>query len=261
MNKLSKNMMAGALAATLVLGGAGYLHSNAFAASASDTSTSVTDESSSAQSDSSFERGGKRGGFGGMHGGMRGGNLMQETAEILNIAESVIRTELQSGKTFAQIAEANGLTKEEYLSKLEAAQTETIDGLLSAGTITQEQADTQKEGLADRLAQVIEMNKADFGGHGKGHGKGHGFGRFGNPEEIAALLGITADEVNEGMASGQSLAEIAAAKGITEADLIEKLKENMTDSLKEWVNEKRTALTSTPQTTEETSEETTSNAV
>ena len=42
------------------------------------------------------------------------------------------------------------------------------------------------------------------------------------------------------MKEGQSLAEIAAAKGITEDQLIQKLKDQMTEPLKQWVNEKHT---------------------
>ncbi|MNR26240.1 hypothetical protein D3C85_1434370 [compost metagenome] len=63
-------------------------------------------------------------------------------------------------------------------------------------------------------------------------------GAWGNSKEIAAILGITEEELAAERKAGKSLAEIAEAKGITEDRLIAKIKDSLTDELKNFVERK-----------------------
>jgi predicted DNA-binding transcriptional regulator YafY len=119
-------------------------------------------------------------------------------------------------------------------------ETAAIADQVTAGKLTQEQAEQMKAGLSDRLAQRVAASAIGSDG-GFGYGKGGGFGRFARPEELAPVLGMTEDEIKAGLESGKSIAELAAAKGLTEEQLIRKLKDRMTDQLKTWVNAKRSA--------------------
>ena len=220
-------------------GGAGYLQSKAFAATSTDASASVSQDSQTGTDQSVADAVKNRDGkwMERKGGGPRGGNIVKETAEVLGLTESEIRTALEAGGTFVEIAEGKGMTQSVFVQKLIELETAKIDERLSEG-ITETEATAWKEGLSDHLTQIVESGEAGFG---KGHGKGgRGFGKFGNPEELAALLGLSEDELKAEMKEGQSLAEIAAAKGITEDQLIQKLKDQMTEPLKQWVNEKHT---------------------
>lgn len=242
MNSLSKKVMTGTIAASLLFGGFAALQTTVLAAedttavtSTSSTTSTIADEVRSMHAGRGHMMG---------HGGMRGNNLVEGTATALGIEASVVKTELDSGKTFAEIAVANGLTKAEYLSKLTVIEIKAIDDLLSEGTITAAQAEEKKSTLADRLATIIESNRAGHEGPGGqggmgGPGKMHGFGHFGNLTETAAILSMTEDEVKTALDAGKSLTELAEAKGLTEAQLIEKLKASMTDELQEFVNMKK----------------------
>ncbi len=90
-----------------------------------------------------------------------------------------------------------------------------MDDAVSAGTITQEQADKHKTDLADRLKQAVNGTGKGPGGFlgGKGGHGGHGgFGMFGNPESLSTLLGITQQELTSALQQGKSLSEIAQEK-------------------------------------------------
>ncbi|OME88736.1 MULTISPECIES: hypothetical protein [Paenibacillus] len=240
MNPISKKVLVSSMAAAIVLGGAGYLQNKVFAAASTDASTSVSEDgqtgTDSSAADAVKNRAGKW--MDRKAGGPRGGNIVKETAEVLGLTEAEIRTALEAGSTFAEIAEGKGMTQSVFVQKLTELETSKIDERLSEGSITETEAAEWKEGLSARLTQMVESSEVGFG---KGHGKGgRGFGKFGNPEEIAALLGLSEDELKVEMKEGQSLAEIAATKGISEDQLVQKLKDQMTEPLKQWINEKHT---------------------
>jgi len=184
------------------------------------------------------------GGFQGSKGlnGSRGGSLLKEAATILGTDESTLQTSLQGGKTLLDLATAAGLSEDDFVAKLVAAETASIDAQVTAGTLTQDQADKFKTDLSTRVKNQVE-NKG-FGGRegggfqgGKGGrgDKGLGFGGF---DSLTTILGITQDELKTQLDAGTSIADIAAAKGISEDDLISKLKDGMSDQLKQFVEAK-----------------------
>jgi hypothetical protein len=90
---------------------------------------------------------------------------------------------------------------------------DALKGLVSDGTITQAQADK----VAGTLAE------SGLGGPG-GRG-GHGRGGWVSPEATAKVIGITVDQLRTAQQSGQTLAQIAEAHGVSKADLIKGLVE------------------------------------
>lgn len=233
MKALTKKIVTGTIAASVLLGGAGFLYTQANAESAPGDAQSAPSTAPDKKG-FGFKGHGKHEGFGFQ------GNLVQETATLLGVEASSIKEGLQQGKTLAQIAQDKGLSEEDYLQKLTDAATQKIDAALSSGKITQEQADKHKSTLSDHLKQAIENTKpTDFKGPKGGERGGHPFGAFGKPEAVAQILGITQDELKTELKAGKSLAEIAQEKGISEDDLISKLKDSLTDQLKKYVESKR----------------------
>ena len=104
------------------------------------------------------------------HGGPRAGHVTPEaTAKILGITVEELRTAMEAGKTLAQVAADNGVSKADLISKLVAAAKTQLAADVKAGTITQAQADEIASGLTARITE-----KVDRVGHGPGGHHGHG---------------------------------------------------------------------------------------
>ncbi|NEW08035.1 hypothetical protein GK047_18710 [Paenibacillus sp. SYP-B3998] len=248
MKTISKKILTGTMIASFVLGVGfvGALHNQAYADTASGTSSSSSVQKSD-KAGPDGHNGQGRGGFGDRGGhqgggkgeGFRGNNLVKQTATVLGVEQNAVQEALKAGKTLAAYAVEQGVTEADYLQKLVAAETTSITAGVTAGKITQEQADKILSGLSDRLTKQIENTRPE-GGHG-GRPGGHwgpGGGFFGNAETLASILGITQDELRTQQEAGKSIADIAAAKGISEDNLISKIKEGMTDSIKKFVENK-----------------------
>ena len=90
-----------------------------------------------------------------------------------------------------------------------------LDGLVAKGTITQAQADQV-------LAALQAARPAHGpGGPGPGGPGGHGMGR--DLDGAAQALGVTADELRTALQGGQSLADVAKAKGIDVSKVVDSL--------------------------------------
>jgi hypothetical protein len=128
-----------------------------------------------------------------------------------------------------------------------------LDGLVANGTITQEQADAivgaGEAARAERHANRAEggMGRVEGGmgrpegGMGRpemrGPGRPGGPGRGGMPLENAAeAIGITVEELRTGLQSGQSLAAIAEANGVSADTLIEELTNDARTRITDMVN-------------------------
>ncbi|NOV02893.1 hypothetical protein [Paenibacillus planticolens] len=194
---------------------------------------------------------GFKGGFmGGFPGGDRGGkghgsNLLEQTATILGVEESAVQEALKAGKTLSAFAVEKGLTEADYVAKLVAAETTAVNAEVTAGKLTQDQADKMLSGLSDRITKQVQSTRPEegFGGRGGDHRGpggpgGFGGGFFGNSEAVTQILGITQEELRTELEAGKSLADVAAAKGISEDDLISKIKDSMTDNIKKQVEQK-----------------------
>ena len=89
--------------------------------------------------------GGERhGGFGGPgHHGKFGhpGKSLAGAATYLGLTETALRTELESDKTLAQIAQAQGKSVDGLKAKLKAEAKTKLDAAVKEGRLTQAQAD------------------------------------------------------------------------------------------------------------------------
>jgi uncharacterized protein YidB (DUF937 family) len=152
--------------------------------------------------------------------------------------------ELKQGKSLAQIAqEKAGLSKDELEQKLNDAIAAKIDSAVTDGKLKQEQADKLKQELTKRLDKFIDKPmkrgpRPEFR-HGDRHPGGPMFLMPGLPDTLASDLGMTKEELSAALKSGKSLAEIAEAQRISEDQLIQKLKDGLTDKLKRFVESKR----------------------
>jgi len=84
-------------------------------------------------------------------------------ARALDIDVNTLFTELQSGKTLAQIAEERGVDVQTVYDAALTTMTDHMNAMVGAGYITQAQADTHLTWMRDNMAQMPMFDSASFG--------------------------------------------------------------------------------------------------
>jgi polyhydroxyalkanoate synthesis regulator phasin len=111
---------------------------------------------------------------------------------------------------------------------------DALSGLVSDGSITQEQADEVATTLDEALPQ---RGPGGPGGMGHGGPGGHHGGRHLALDTAASTLGVTEDELRTALGSGQSLADVAESEGVSKDALITALVDEAKAHLAEEVTE------------------------
>jgi DNA-binding phage protein len=126
------------------------------------------------------------------HGPFGTGNVLATAATYIGIAEADLRTELQTGKTLAEIAVAQGKTRDGLIAALSAEATKQI-------------------------ATAVDRPGNSFSGPGRG---GPGLRITNDIAAAAAYIGTTEADLRTQLQAGQTLAQIATAAGKTRDGLI-----------------------------------------
>lgn len=92
-------------------------------------------------------------------------NIVAEAAQVLNVLPITIMDEMNKGKSLVQVAEAKGLTKDQFLQKLTDVENKTIDAANKSGTITQKHATALKAGQKDRLNKSLDTKAVNVNNH------------------------------------------------------------------------------------------------
>ncbi|MFL5982219.1 MAG: hypothetical protein ACJ74D_07915 [Gaiellaceae bacterium] len=99
-----------------------------------------------------FGRGLHRRGFGHHHGFL---GKLDAAADYLGLTDAQLRTQLHSGKSLAQIAQAQGKSVDGLVAALVNEAKKHLDAAVSAGRLTRAQADEMLENLRDRIASAV----------------------------------------------------------------------------------------------------------
>ena len=117
-------------------------------------------------------------GLGGVEHGHRGGpgGHLDAAASYLGLTEAELRTQLESGKTLAEVAKAEGKTVDGLVAALVADEKKELDAAVAAGKLTDAQA---KELLSNAEQRFTDMVNGTGGpGFGPGPGGHGGLGGF-----------------------------------------------------------------------------------
>jgi hypothetical protein len=134
-------------------------------------------------------------------------------ADYLGLTAAQLRTQLESGKSLADVAKAQGKTVAGLEDAIVADATSHLDAAVADGRLTKAQ---EASVLAELKAHVDDMvNRVGPGPGGPGR---HGGGPF-DPSAIADYLGLTAAQLRTQLESGKSRADVAKAQGKTAAGL------------------------------------------
>ncbi len=142
------------------------------------------------------------------------------TLEGLGISSDAVETGRQAGQTLAQIAEAEGVGRADLVDGLVDAAEERLAAAVADGNLTEDEAAEKLAGLADKIDARVDAEPGDR--------------RAGGGERIQGLadtLGLSVEELRAASAEGQTLAEIAAAQGISEATLVDSLVAGLTEKV------------------------------
>lgn len=157
LSKAKMGMLFGSMAAVLSLGVLG----SAYAADADQAKINYTVE-------------GKQGfGIGKMgHYGFGGGFAVKENADLLallNLDAEELQEALKAGKSLAEVAEEQGVDKQEVVDLLLEQQADKLAEAVKAGKLTQEQADQKLAESKERASKMVEgtFEKGAFPGKKK----------------------------------------------------------------------------------------------
>src|SRR5215217_1409970 len=105
-------------------------------------------------------------------GGPRRGHFgvaLEAAAKALGIDVDELRTELQSGKTLAELATAHGIDVQKVIDALTADAEAKLDEAVKAGRLTEEQADSRLSEMTNRLQDLVNQQLPFPGKGGPGH--------------------------------------------------------------------------------------------
>ena len=151
----------------------------AFAVSAQDTTTPTQPP---------FGMMGQQHDMMGQHGMMNSDNQMWDgdsapmfmaVAQALGIDQQVLVSELQSGKTLTQLAQEKGVDLAAVTATTQATMQQHIDELVTAGTLTQAQADARLSLMQSHWYEMPMFNGTGYGLMMGGMGQG---GMWGNSD-------------------------------------------------------------------------------
>jgi len=106
---------------------------------------------------------------GGHHLGFFGG--LDAAAAYIGVTEAQLRTQLENGKSLAQVAKDHDKTADGLVAALVADAKQKLDKAVSAKRITQDQADEMLTRLKQRIADLVNATGGAgqrFGRHGEG---------------------------------------------------------------------------------------------
>lgn len=152
---------------------------------------------------------------GGPHGP---GDDLQAAATYLGTTTASLTTQLQAGRTPAQIASAtSGKSTAGLISALVASEKTEIADAVKANNLTQAQADAMTANLQQRFTDFVNGVHPDHGPGGP-----HGFsGGPGGLDAAATYLGISQSSLATQLQAGKTLAQIAnATSGKSAAGLV-----------------------------------------
>lgn len=131
------------------------------------------------------------------------GDELAAAATALGLTTTELQTKLQAGSSLAEIATAEKVAVQTVIDALVTVEKAEIDAALTAGAITQAQADRMKANVTQRATDIVNGTfRGGPGGRGhggRGHGgRGHGDGGFGPGVGPGFGPGATDDSSNSG---------------------------------------------------------------
>jgi hypothetical protein len=144
------------------------------------------------------------------------GGIALGASAIPAMASTTSPTPSASSSTDSSKPSVGGGTSADRAADVESRIASDLAGLVSDGTLTQEQADKVASTLAAKMPDG--GRGGDHGGRGGDHG---GRGGLGGLSTAATAIGVTEDELRTQLQAGKSVADVATANGVSEQTVID----------------------------------------
>jgi hypothetical protein len=179
-------------------------------------------------------------GFGfGLHRALAFGPA-EGAAKYLGLTEAQLVNQLQSGKSLAQIAKAQGKTTAGLEQAITSSLKARLDKAVANKRITAAQEQQMLKGLSARINDIVNNTPPKLAGPGMPGRFGLGLGLLRGPAtQVAKYLGLTKAQLVKQLESGKSLAQIAKAQGKTTSGLEQEITAAVKTRLDKAVANKR----------------------
>ncbi len=121
------------------------------------------------------------------HGGFGRGPMFigAAAAKVLNLDANQLATDIKSGQSLAEVAQAQNMNADDFKAALLAEVKTDLDAKVGAATITQDRADKAYQKVSDNIDKIINFKPGtDMGGFGFGHDHGP---RFDGPDDDSGV--------------------------------------------------------------------------
>lgn len=122
------------------------------------------------------------------------GSALDEVSQLTGLTPEQIQEQREAGKSLVQIAATKNVTEEALINAIMAEKKEAVQKLVTAGTITQEQADQRLAFMKERVKQAVNrttIGPPEWAGGGK-NGSGAGMRQGGQNFNQANCTGTGA---------------------------------------------------------------------
>lgn len=158
--------------------------------------------------------------------------LFEEAASILGINSDALLKAMREGSSIMDIAKEKGISEQELTDKLMMIRTKKLDDAVKSGKLSEEKSIEIQKRMSDHLKLMLHRKM-----------KRHVMGNLHHqlqtdPDRIAAVIGISSDELMQELRSGKSITEIAAEHGLSKKQLIVKMTEMISPLIEDLVDSK-----------------------
>ncbi len=145
-------------------------------------------------------------------------------ASTLGLSTSELQTQLQSGKTLADIAKAQSVDVAKVIDSIVTDIKAKLAAEVASGKITQTEADAKLTDITARVTNMVNNGRPAGAMRFRGHGRP-------DLSNVAEVLGLTSSELQTQLQSGNSLADIAKTQSVEVAKVIDTIVADMKTKL------------------------------
>ncbi len=175
----------------------------------------------------------------GRGGAWHGAHLaLDVAATTIGVTEADLLTARRGGQSIAQVAQSKNVAVQKVVDALVAEAKTRLAAKVTAGELTQAQADERAADLVARMTEVV--NRAGgLGGPGP-HGRRGPDAKGDHLAAAAKAIGITEAELVTALRGGQSIAQVAQSKNVPVQKVIDAMvaeaQTNLVERITELVN-------------------------
>jgi hypothetical protein len=150
-------------------------------------------------------------------GGQKGGAQFAVVAKALGIDEATLKTELQGGKTIADVAKAKSIDINTVINAIVENEKAQLAQAVTDGKLTQAQADARLADAQTRATDFVNGTMPQKGGAQGGQRGGPKGGAHGGGAMLTAAaqaLGMDEASLTTELQAGKTIADVAKAKGV-----------------------------------------------